>query len=86
MCRGKNDAYKPSNARSLTEGTFPTRLWLATAVMGLRDGRQPIPNKQECVPMSEEAVHGPEAVNPPAVMSLAKQATVWYTRKHQAVT
>lgn len=82
----EDDAYECSNTRSHTEGTLPTRLWLAIAVMGLRDGRQTMRNKQQCVPMSEEAVHGPEAFESPAVMSLATQATVWYTRKREAAT
>lgn len=63
-----------------------TRLWLASTVISQEDGRQPMPNKQQRVPISEQVVYGPEAFKLPVVMSLAAQATVWCRGKREAAT
>lgn len=78
---GDDDAHEVSDTRSCTEGICPTRLWQAIARPGLTDGHQRMPSKQQCVAISGEEVYGLEAFKLPAVMSLATQTTVWYTRR-----
>lgn len=52
--------------------------------MSLEDGCQTMHNKQRRVPMSVEAVYFPEVFDLPVAMSLATQATAWYTRRREA--